>query len=512
MLKHKKENGIIAKYETDLFPAERQAGNMAKKLHSYRQQGFLRADLTVCLFLIAILMQSSVNALNDYADFVKGTDTAENSPDPTDAVIVYGMRPETARNLGIAYLTAAFVLGAYTVWRCGWVLLVIGLIGALVIAAYSGGKTPISYLPLGELVSGFVMGGLIPLAGVRMQTGVLRFSVLAEALPVIIGIGMIMFSNNGCDIERDLQAGRRTLPCLLGREKTDRLYRMMLAVWLLSPVLIFAVQRRWMSMLLYVLSSLVFLSHFCLLVCDSGGMKMKNEKEEYVFRVFQSIAEGYDSANRRISLGAHLRWKKSAVKSMMASLPEGAALLDIGCGTGDMLRIFSELCPASALTGLDFSPNMLKAAEANLRDVPNLTLQQGNALDLPFPDASFDGVSISFALRNTADYLRALQEAFRVLKAGGMLLVIDSFVPESPVVRPFYDLYFAGIMPLLGGGVKKRKEYRWLTKSTKEFISVSELQALVRRAGFENAGTREFLFGACSYVLGKKRDEKKDDS
>jgi 1,4-dihydroxy-2-naphthoate octaprenyltransferase len=287
-LKHKKENGIIAKYETDLFPVERQAGNMAKKLQirdavnlaaphtwaasvmpcvlasalSYRQQGFLRADLTVCLFLIAILMQSSVNALNDYADFVKGTDTAENSPDPTDAVIVYGMRPETARNLGIAYLTAAFVLGAYTVWRCGWVLLVIGLIGALVIAAYSGGKTPISYLPLGELVSGFVMGGLIPLAGVRMQTGVLRFSVLAEALPVIIGIGMIMFSNNGCDIERDLQAGRRTLPCLLGREKTDRLYRMMLAVWLLSPVLIFAVQRRWMSMLLYVLSSLVFLSHF----------------------------------------------------------------------------------------------------------------------------------------------------------------------------------------------------------------------------------------------------------
>ena len=124
---------------------------------------------------------------------------------------------------------------------------------------------------------------------------------------------------------------------------------------------------------------------------------MKNEKEEYVFRVFQSIAEGYDSANRRISLGAHLRWKKSAVKSMTASLPEGAALLDIGCGTGDMLRIFSELCPASALTGLDFSPNMLKAAEANLRDVPNLTLQQGNALDLPFPDASFDGVSYRHA-------------------------------------------------------------------------------------------------------------------
>ena len=229
---------------------------------SYREQGFLKADLTVCLFLIAVLMQSSVNALNDYADFVKGTDTAENSPDPTDAVIVYGLKPKTARNLGIGYLAAAFILGIYTVWRCGFVLLVIGLIGALVIAAYSGGKKPISYLPLGELISGFVMGGLITLAGVYMQTGALRFSVLAEALPLMIGIGMIMFSNNGCDIERDLAAGRRTLPCLLGRERTDRWYRILLAIWLVCPVAVFAVQGRWMAALVYALESLVFLSHF----------------------------------------------------------------------------------------------------------------------------------------------------------------------------------------------------------------------------------------------------------
>ena len=229
---------------------------------SYREQGFLKADLTVCLFLIAVLMQSSVNALNDYADFVKGTDTAENSPDPTDAVIVYGLKPKTARNLGIGYLAAAFILGIYTVWRCGFVLLVIGLIGALVIAAYSGGKNPISYLPLGELISGFVMGGLITLAGVYMQTGALRFSVLAEALPLMIGIGMIMFSNNGCDIERDLAAGRRTLPCLLGRERTDRWYRILLAIWLVCPVAVFAVQGRWMAALVYALESLVFLSHF----------------------------------------------------------------------------------------------------------------------------------------------------------------------------------------------------------------------------------------------------------
>ena len=206
-------------------------------------------------------LKDSVNALNDYADFVKGTDTLDNSPDPTDAVIVYGLKPETAKRLGIGYLLAAFLTGTYVCFRCGVIPLVIGLIGALVILAYSSGKTPISYLPLGELVSGFVMGGLITLAGVYMQTGVLRFSVLAEALPVIIGIGMIMFSNNGCDIERDIPAGRRTLPCLIGRTRTDRLYRVMLIVWLLSPLPIFLTEGRGMSVLIYVLEAFVFLSH-----------------------------------------------------------------------------------------------------------------------------------------------------------------------------------------------------------------------------------------------------------
>ena len=229
---------------------------------SYKQTGTVRPDMALCLFVIAVLMQSSVNALNDYADFVKGTDTLDNSPDPTDAVIVYGLKPETAKRLGLGFLLAAFLVGIYVVYRCGVVPLVIGLIGALVIVAYSSGKTPISYLPLGELVSGFVMGGLITLAGVYMQTGQLRFSVLAEALPVIIGIGMIMFSNNGCDIERDIPAGRRTMPCLIGRRRTDRLYRIMLIVWLLSPLPILFIEQRCLSALIYALASSVFLSHF----------------------------------------------------------------------------------------------------------------------------------------------------------------------------------------------------------------------------------------------------------
>ena len=228
------------------------------------------------------------------------------------------------------------------------------------------------------------------------------------------------------------------------------------------------------------------------------------EKEEYVFHVFQEIADGYDRANGRISIGAHMRWKRRAAHALCALLPETCFILDIGCGTGDMLHIFSSERPHANLTGLDFSPNMLSVAAERCRGMARISLQQGNAMDLPFPDGSFDGASIAFALRNTADYSRTLHEAARVLRQGGVLLVIDSFVPQSPLVRPVYDLYFSKIMPLLGGGIRRRKEYHWLTRSTKNFISTDQLQELMRQAGLTICGEKAFLFGACAYVLGIK--------
>lgn len=220
---------------------------------AYKKTLSLDLPLAVCLFFTAILMQSSVNALNDYMDFIKGTDSLENSPDASDAVIVYGLSPKTARNTGIIFLVLAFAIGSYSVLRCGFVPLVIGLIGALVIVCYSSGKLPISYLPIGELVSGFVMGGLITLAGYYMQTKELDYLVLLKAVPIIMGIGMIMFSNNGCDIEKDIPVGRHTLPCLLGRKKTDILYRVFLIIWLFSPIIVLALLKGFQSVTVYLL-------------------------------------------------------------------------------------------------------------------------------------------------------------------------------------------------------------------------------------------------------------------
>ena len=191
----------------------------------------------ICLILLAIcvLMQSSVNTFNDYFDYVKGLDSKEDNLDPTDAVLLYNnIDPKSALKLAIGYLAGAFVLGIYIIYLAGWIPLVIALVGALIVVLYSAGKTPISSLPIGEAVSGIVMGGLITLAVVDVITGTNMWIALLWSVPQIIGIGLIMMTNNTCDIEKDLRTGRRTLPNTIGRDKAVVLYRAFVLVWIIS--------------------------------------------------------------------------------------------------------------------------------------------------------------------------------------------------------------------------------------------------------------------------------------
>lgn len=190
--------------------------------------------LALILLAICILMQSAVNVLNDYFDFKKGTDSVENSSDDAfDAVLVYNnLNPKSVCALAIVFLIVAAGMGFYLVYLTGWILLVIGLIGALIVFLYSGGKTPISYMPIGELVSGFVMGGLIPLACCYTLSGVFEPLVLLVALPFIFGIGMILFTNNTCDIEKDINAQRKTISVVLGRDMAPNYYHVAILVWI----------------------------------------------------------------------------------------------------------------------------------------------------------------------------------------------------------------------------------------------------------------------------------------
>ncbi len=195
--------------------------------------------MAVLLLVICILMQSSVNTFNDYFDFVKGADSADDNVEVTDAVLVYNaVRPRSVLWLAIGFLVAAFLLGLIVIYRAGPIPLIIALIGAVAVVAYSGGKTPLSYLPIGEIVSGLVMGGLIPLACYQVLAGSLNLVVLVWAVPTIIGVGLIMMTNNTCDIEKDEEAKRRTLPVLLGRRRARSLYHGLMIAWIASIVLV----------------------------------------------------------------------------------------------------------------------------------------------------------------------------------------------------------------------------------------------------------------------------------
>lgn len=202
--------------------------------------GNINFFLALILLIISVAMQSAVNVLNDYFDFKKGTDSLENSSeDAFDAVLVYhNINPKTVLIYAIALLVVAGALGIYLVIITGWPLLVIGLLGALAVVLYSAGRTPISYLPIGEFVSGIVMGGLITLASCYVLSGILDLRVLLISLPCIVGIGMILFTNNTCDIEKDILAHRKTLSVVLGRQTAMRTYRATIVFWLLIIIAI----------------------------------------------------------------------------------------------------------------------------------------------------------------------------------------------------------------------------------------------------------------------------------
>ena len=204
--------------------------------------GSLSITRAFVLLVICVLMQSAVNTLNDYYDFVKGADTEDDNTEIEDATLVYNnINPKSALALGLGFLVVALVLGMYCIYCSGFICLAIGAVGAFFVVFYSAGKTPISYLPLGELVSGVVMGGLIPLACYQVLTGVFSWWPLLWSLPTIIGIGLIMQMNNTCDIEKDTTSRRKTLPMVLGREKSRKLYHVLLFIWILAIIVFVAV-------------------------------------------------------------------------------------------------------------------------------------------------------------------------------------------------------------------------------------------------------------------------------
>ncbi|APX22647.1 MAG: bifunctional demethylmenaquinone methyltransferase/2-methoxy-6-polyprenyl-1,4-benzoquinol methylase UbiE [Rhodobacteraceae bacterium] len=226
----------------------------------------------------------------------------------------------------------------------------------------------------------------------------------------------------------------------------------------------------------------------------------ETEKAGRVQGVFNSVASKYDVMNDAMSLGIHRVWK-DAMMDWLAPRP-GQRLLDVAGGTGDISFRFLKRAGHGHATVLDLTEPMLVAgrqrAEAGAMS-DQLDWVVGDAMSLPFPANSFDVYTISFGIRNVTRPQEALNEAFRVLKPGGRLMVLEFSQIPNDMMQKVYDLYSFNIIPRMGQMIANdRDSYQYLVESIRKFPDQETFLGMVRAAGFENAKYRNLSMGiAC---------------
>ena len=221
---------------------------------------------------------------------------------------------------------------------------------------------------------------------------------------------------------------------------------------------------------------------------DFGFQRVPHEdKARRVRGVFDSVAGNYDLMNDLMSAGAHRLWKRFTLA--LANLRPGQRALDVAGGTGDLARGLAQQVGAKGLVVLtDINAAMLARGRDRLIDagcIDNVRYVQANAERLPFPDGSFDCITIGFGLRNVTDKPAALAAMRRALKPGGQLLVLEFSRPSAPGLKPLYDAYSFKVLPLIGRVVAgDEASYRYLAESIRMHPDQETLLAMLNEAGF----------------------------
>ena len=203
--------------------------------------------------------------------------------------------------------------------------------------------------------------------------------------------------------------------------------------------------------------------------------------------MFAEIAPRYDLVNRLLSGGIDVLWRRTTVRR--APPPPSGAILDVCTGTGDLALAYARAAgPGVRIVASDFCRPMLdRGVEKSRRQGLPIEWVEADAMDLPFPAASFDLVTVAFGLRNIADTARGLAEMARVCRPGGTLAILEFSLPTNLVVRRFYLWYFRRVLPAVGNAVARNAAdaYTYLNRSVEEFPAGESLAALVRAAGFD---------------------------
>ncbi|MCR5002735.1 MAG: bifunctional demethylmenaquinone methyltransferase/2-methoxy-6-polyprenyl-1,4-benzoquinol methylase UbiE [Bacteroidales bacterium] len=225
-------------------------------------------------------------------------------------------------------------------------------------------------------------------------------------------------------------------------------------------------------------------------------------KKEKIQEMFDVIAPDYDRLNHIMSLGIDKTWRNRAIKHI-----PGGKVLDIACGTGDFSIAIAKKTTAT-VTGFDLSAGMLKIMDEKVKAEGldgRIETLQGDCEKMPFQDNSFDCVTIGFGIRNFEHREEALKEILRVLRPGGKLIILELSIPENPVIRWFYKLYFSGITPTIGGMISGQKAaYKYLPASVIAFPPKAKWMKTMSDCGYSEVRHKAFTLGICRMYIGKK--------
>lgn len=233
------------------------------------------------------------------------------------------------------------------------------------------------------------------------------------------------------------------------------------------------------------------------------------QKQDKIIEMFNEIAPTYDKANRILSFGVDVSWRKFACERVLKLYKKNDLdIIDVACGTGDMIEIWQEMAKKldvniNDIKGIDPSNGMLSIAKQKF---PNIKFIEAGAQDLPLENESADILSISYGIRNVVERQKALSEFGRVLKKGGIFVVLEFTKREKDgFIAACRDFYLKNILPKVGGFISKNySAYEYLPNSIDGFLSKEEFIDELKQAGFEILEFKSFSFGVSSMFIVKK--------
>ena len=237
----------------------------------------------------------------------------------------------------------------------------------------------------------------------------------------------------------------------------------------------------------------------------------KQQKQEKIVTMFDDIAGTYDLANRVLTMGIDIQWRKKGCDKAFEILGKKSLgqITDVATGTGDLLIYWREQAAKNGVTiaryvGVDPSVGMLEVARKKV-DFANFI--EGKAQELPIEDTSTDVISISYGIRNVVDRVEALQEFYRALKPGGIVVILEFTKQErNGVVDKVVDFGMKKVLPKVGGLISKNYEaYQYLPDSIEEFLTTEMLQKELEEAGFEMKYTKSFSMGISTLLVAQKK-------